>query len=188
MAAHWQQHGTRVRRLRVSHAFHSARMEPVLAELEAAAGELGTGTPVLPLVSTLTGALAGPHEITASYWAAQARQPVRFADAVRAMSGLGITHFIEIGPDASLSALGPAILDDDAAFVPLQRRGQPSSATLLAGLAQAWTQGVTVDWAGMLARAGGRRTEIPTYAFQRQRFWPAGLAMRRRASAAGRGG
>jgi short-subunit dehydrogenase/acyl carrier protein len=89
------------------------------------------------------------------------------------MARAGVTVFVEIGPDGTLSAMGPAALADDAeaAFVPVQRPGQPAPQALVAALAQAYVRGVPVDWTAVLA--GGRRVDLPTYAFQHQRFWPA---------------
>jgi acyl transferase domain-containing protein len=169
------QRGRRVRRLRVSHAFHSHRMDPVLDELGQAAGRLEYATPQMPWASTLTGELVTDCE--PAYWVRQAREPVRFADAITTLAGQGISVFLEIGPDGTLSAFGPAALADDddgdggAAFVPVLRPGQAPPATVISALGRVHARGVTVDWPALLD--GGQLVELPTYAFQRQRFWPA---------------
>ncbi|MYY04652.1 MULTISPECIES: acyltransferase domain-containing protein, partial [unclassified Streptomyces] len=112
--------------LDVSHAFHSHLMDPMLADFATAAGELTYGTPDIPIVSTLTGELTG--EFTASYWADQVRGTVRFADAVTRLKALGVTRFLELGPDASLvGAIGES--DEDAFAVAALNRKQPEPAT-----------------------------------------------------------
>ena len=167
--------GRRARRLRVSHAFHSHRMDPVLGELRLVAEGLGYRVPEIPWASGLTGELvtaAGPE-----YWAAQAREPVRFADAVATLAGQEISVFVEIGPDGTLTALGPAALsqpalggqdEGGAVFVPVQRPGRPAVQAVAAALASAHVHGVRVDWAAVVP---GRRVDLPTYAFQRQHYW-----------------
>jgi acyl transferase domain-containing protein/NADPH:quinone reductase-like Zn-dependent oxidoreductase/acyl carrier protein len=174
VAAGFAARGRRVRRLRVSHAFHSARMDPVLDGLDQAAAGLAHAAPRLPWACGLTGQLVTGAD--PGYWARQARQPVRYADAVAALAAEGISVFVEIGPDGTLSALGPAVLaprEDGGgpAFIPVQRPGQPASGALLAALAGAHVHGAAVDWAAVLP--AGSRIDLPTYAFQRQRYWPA---------------
>ncbi len=167
--------GRRVKALRVSHAFHSARMDPVLDELGEVAQGLAHRAPRVPWACGVSGELAvepGP-----GYWAEQARRPVRFADAVAALAAGGVTVFVEVGPDGTLSAMGPDALGGDcgnaAAFVPVLRPGQDAARAVLAALAGVYVRGVGVDWARVVG--AGRRVELPTYAFQRQRFWPSGV-------------
>jgi NADPH:quinone reductase-like Zn-dependent oxidoreductase/acyl carrier protein len=169
--------GRRVRQLRVSHAFHSALMDPVLEELGQAAARLVHHEPELVWASGLSGQLASGCE--PGYWTRQAREPVRYGAAVTALAAAGVQTFIEIGPDATLTALGahaiPAAQDGDsdgreAVFIPLQRSALPSGQALLAALGAAHVRGIAVDWAGVLG--GGTVIDLPTYAFQRQRFWP----------------
>jgi acyl transferase domain-containing protein len=162
--------GRRVRSLRVSHAFHSHLMDPVLDELGQVAAGLGHEAPGIPWAGALSGELVtspGPQ-----YWVAQARQPVRYADAVTTLAARGVTVFIEIGPDGTLSALGPAALPEDhgAAFIPVQSSGHPSATAVTTALARAHVRGVSVDWIAVLG--GGRLVDLPTYAFQHQRYWP----------------
>ena len=165
--------GRRTRRLRVSHAFHSHRMDPVLGELGQVAAGLAYAQPRVPWAGALSGELVSAGE--PGYWVRQAREPVRFADAVATLAAQGITVFIEIGPDGTLSALGPAAVPeaadggDGAAFIPVLRPGQPGPRAVLAALAGAYVRGVAVDWPAVLGR--GQRVDLPTYAFQRQRYW-----------------
>ena len=179
IAEGFRQRGRRVRPLRVSHAFHSARMDPVLAELGEAAAGLEHRAPRILWAQALAGGLAGTCE--PGYWARQAREPVRYAGAVRALAAAGVRTFIEIGPDGTLSALGPAALDGGAeagqdpadggaVFIAVLRPGRPPAAAVLAALAAAHVHGAGVDWAAVLG--GGERVELPTYAFQHERYWP----------------
>ena len=170
VAAGFAARQVRTRPLRVSHAFHSALMDPVLTELGRAAAGLPHRPPAVPWACGLTGELLDRCE--PGYWVRQAREPVRYADAVASLAAVGVTVFVEIGPDGTLSALGSAVLPDGtAAFVPVQRSGQPATRALVSGLAQAHVRGVPVDWAAVLP--AGSRVDLPTYLFQHERYWPA---------------
>ncbi len=169
----WAERGRRVRRLRVSHAFHSALVEPVLGELDRVASGVVHGVPEVLWACGVTGELV--EESGSGYWAVQAREAVRFADAVGTLVEQGVSVFIEIGPDGTLSGMGSAALADSAAgagavFVPMLRKGVPAGESVLTALAQAHVRGAVVDWPAVLGR--GQRVELPTYAFQRQRYWP----------------
>ncbi|MGC5562273.1 type I polyketide synthase [Streptomyces sp. FR-108] len=169
VASGFRDQGRRTRRLRVSHAFHSHRMDPVLDELGRTAARLRHAAPGLAWVSALTGEVMtapGPE-----YWARQARHPVRYADAVAALAARGVSVFIEVGPDETLSGMGAGALDDPEGkvFVPLLRPGRPAPEAVAAGLAEAFAHGAPVDWAAV--SADGRRAALPTYAFQRERYW-----------------
>ncbi|WP_335984362.1 SDR family NAD(P)-dependent oxidoreductase, partial [Streptomyces sp. CA2R106] len=171
----WRERGHRVRPLRVSHAFHSPAMDPVLAELEAVADGIGLSRPEVMWAGALTGELVSEPE--AGYWPGQVRQAVRFADAVAALAREGVTVFLEVGPDGSLSSLGPdavAVVEGvEPAFVPLQRRTDEGVTDLATGLARAFVEGAPVDWKRVLPAA--TQVELPTYAFRHQRFWPEGV-------------
>ena len=164
----WRARGRRVRRLRVSHAFHSGRMDAVLDELGEVAEDLGHTAPRVTWVGALTGAVVSVPE--AGYWPAQAREAVRFADAVTTMAGLGVSVFVEIGPDETLSAMGSAALEGDAVFVPVLAPTLPAPEAVLTALARVHIQGRPVDWPAVLEP--GRPVDLPTYAFRHQRFWP----------------
>ncbi|MFI9643206.1 SDR family NAD(P)-dependent oxidoreductase [Micromonospora sp. NPDC051925] len=159
----------KTRRLRVSHAFHSHLMDPMLAEYGQVLDGVTASPATIPLVSTATGDLASDAELGgAGYWQGQVRGTVRFADAVAALAARGVTRFVEIGPDSVLTAM-VADCVDDAVAIPLQRRKHEQVAAYAAGMAQAWISGVDLDWAAV--HPGGRSVDLPTYAFQRQRFW-----------------
>ncbi|SOE07391.1 type I polyketide synthase [Streptomyces sp. Ag109_G2-15] len=170
LAERWRARGRRTRRLQVSHAFHSPHMDDVLDEFRAVAESLTFHVPRIPLVSTVTGEVATVAELTSpGYWADQIRRPVRFLDAVRTLSRLGATVFVEAGPDPVLTSLTRSALGDDVTAVPLMRAGHPEPDTLTGGLARAWAHGAPLD--GTTFHPGGRRVDLPTYAFQRSRFW-----------------
>ncbi|MGK5638496.1 type I polyketide synthase [Streptomyces sp. URMC 126] len=175
----WRERGRRVRRLRVSHAFHSPAMDPVLEELASVAAGLEYQRPRVLWAGALSGEVLS--ECEGGYWPAQTRQAVRFADAVAALAAQGVSVFLEVGPDGSLSALGPDAVagvgsGDEGVFVPLQRRKEQAGqgvTGLVTGLARAFVHGAAVDWSKVLPT--GKRVELPTYAFQHQRYWPKGV-------------
>ncbi|WP_411292662.1 type I polyketide synthase, partial [Streptomyces sp. EAG2] len=161
-----REEGVRVKRLTVSHAFHSRLMEPMLAEFAQVAEELTYHAPTIPLVPTAPGDPASP-----AYWVRQIREPVRFADAVRQAHASGATRFLELGPDGTLSALVPQVAEE-ATAVPVLRSGRDETVSALHGIAHAHVHGAPVDWAGPLAAAGAVRVELPTYPFERETYWP----------------
>jgi pimaricinolide synthase PimS1 len=172
----WQERGRKCSRLRVSHAFHSGLMEPMLEELVGIARGLNFSEPTIPLVSNLTGAQLSPSDaVSPEYWARHVRETVRFADGARFLGEAGITRFMEIGPDRVLSALVTQCIDEDLAekaFIAASMRPTtPQPETLLAALGEACVRGVDVDWAPMFKDPGVERVELPSYAFQRKRYW-----------------
>ncbi|MFG2480163.1 type I polyketide synthase [Streptomyces fagopyri] len=177
--------GRRTRRLRVSHAFHSARMDAMLDEFEQAAARVTYAPPTLPVVSNVTGRLAEGDDLrTAAYWRRHVRDAVRFSDGARALEALGVTTYLELGPDATLTTMALDSLTDPttAAAAPLMRRegDERRSALLAAGLLHA--RGAELDPAA-LHDSDALRGDLPTYAFQRERYWlqssaqPAGAAV-----------
>ncbi|MFE3266523.1 type I polyketide synthase [Streptomyces sp. NPDC059215] len=176
--------GRRTRRLRVSHAFHSARMDAMLDEFEQVAARVTYAPPALPVVSNVTGRLAEGDDLrTAAYWRRHVRDAVRFCDGARALEALGVTTYLELGPDATLATMALDSVTDPttAAAAPLMRRegDERRAALLAAGLLHA--RGAELDPAA-LHDPDALRGELPTYAFQRERYWlqssaqPAGAA------------
>ncbi|MXQ63512.1 type I polyketide synthase, partial [Actinomadura rayongensis] len=164
--------GRRVKRLTVSHAFHSPLMDPMLADFRNALEGVTFGRPAIPLVSAVTGRLADPDEIgSVEYWVRHIREPVRFLDAVRSLESEGVTTLLELGPDAVLSAMAADCLaDPDAtALFSATRAGRPEPASFVAAIAGTFARGTGADWTPLLP--GARRTDLPTYAFQRERYW-----------------
>ncbi|MFD9909427.1 acyltransferase domain-containing protein, partial [Streptomyces sp. NPDC059063] len=171
IAQHFADQGRRTRRLTVSHAFHSPHMDPMLADFARVAESLTYHQPRLALVSTVTGRLADPDLITTpAYWTDHARNTTRFHDGLTALHDQGVTTYLEVGPDAVLTALTREALPH-ATAASLLRSGLHEPATLLEGLVQAHACGAAVDWQGFLGRRGARNVGLPTYAFQRRRYW-----------------
>ncbi|MFF4821438.1 type I polyketide synthase, partial [Kitasatospora sp. NPDC001309] len=184
--------GRRTRRLRVSHAFHSPLMDPALERFRAVAAGLTYAPPRLPLVSTLTGRPVGADTLAdPEHWVRHAREAVRFADAVRALHGLGVRTHLELGPDAVLTALARSTAAADGpgaevAGAALLRRGRPEPASVLGAVGLLHARGGEVDWARYFGPGAGegegegagaaaaRAVALPTYAFQRERYWLAG--------------
>ncbi|MFI9333071.1 type I polyketide synthase, partial [Kitasatospora sp. NPDC052868] len=177
--------GHRTKRLRVSHAFHSPLMDPMLDGFRQVARSVAYAEPVLPVVSNLTGAVAGPGELTdPEYWVRHVRGAVRFADGVAALRALGVTAFVEVGPDAVLTAMAQETLSEEAlaedaqaeetqgpAVLATLRRDRDEATALLAAVGGLLTRGVAVDWSSVLPARPARHVELPTYAFQRRRYW-----------------
>ncbi|WP_413813208.1 type I polyketide synthase [Streptomyces sp. OE57] len=165
--------GCRTRRLAVSHAFHSARMEPMLEEFRRVVEGLSFAAPEIPLMSNATGELVDAEVVCSpEYWVEHVRSAVRFADGVRALAEYGVSTYLELGPDGTLSAMGRECLDDGhAAFVPALRREGDETRALVTALATCHTRGVHVDWATVLGGTHTGSVDLPTYAFQREHYW-----------------
>nr|WP_308426780.1 SDR family NAD(P)-dependent oxidoreductase [Streptomyces xantholiticus] len=161
------QQGRKTSRLKVSHAFHSPLMDPMLEEFGRVVAGLTFHEPRIPVVSNLTGRLAEAY--TPEYWVRHVREAVRFADGVQTLHDLGVSTFVEIGPGGVLSALAQGCLDDDVVTVPVLRADRPEQQAVTAALAELHVHGVSPDWQALIP--GARRVDLPTYAFQRERFW-----------------
>jgi candicidin polyketide synthase FscE len=180
LAALFTADGRKTQRLAVSHAFHSPLMEPMLDAFRDVAETLTYAEPRIPVVSNLTGEIADPALLcSADYWVRHVRGTVRYADGVRALADAGVTAFLEAGPGGVLTALTQRCLDTDldTVAVPALRTDRDEETALLTGLARLHTAGVRVDWAAWFRGTGARRTELPTYPFQRERFWPRPAAL-----------
>ncbi|MEU0052700.1 SDR family NAD(P)-dependent oxidoreductase [Streptomyces sp. NPDC006309] len=160
------------KRLKVSHAFHSPLMEPMLADFAEAAARCSFAEPRIPIVSTLTGALADPARLaTPGHWVDHVRRPVRFAPAMTALHELGVRAFLEVGPDAALTALAVDCVPEDSVTVAGLRRAGDEERDLVTAVARLHAAGTAVDWAAFFAPHHARHTHLPTYAFQRERLW-----------------
>ncbi|MFI5689282.1 SDR family NAD(P)-dependent oxidoreductase [Streptomyces sp. NPDC051636] len=170
VVAHFAAAGRKTKRLTVSHAFHSPLMEPMLAEFEQTAAQLTYREPKYPIVSTLTGQAASYEELSQpSYWVRHVREAVRFADAVTTLDAQGVGTFLELGPDAVLTAM----VADPRAVATLRRdRTEPQA------LVEALTRMPVVDWTAFFAETGSLSVDLPTYAFQHGSYWLADTGAR----------
>ncbi|WP_433678426.1 type I polyketide synthase [Nocardia sp. CA-119907] len=180
--AHFAGSGRRLRRLKVSHAFHSALMEPMLGEFAAAIAGIEVHPPRIPIAANLTARIVDPNEPavvnhaeagivygTPEYWVSHVRGTVRFGDSIAASSTAGVTRFLEVGPGTALTSMITAA-QPSAVAVALVRAGQSEPVSLASGVGRLHTAGVDVDWRVLLG-GRGRWVELPAYAFERQRYW-----------------
>lgn len=166
-----QQQGVKTTQLTVSHAFHSALMEPMLADFRTVAQSIRFKPPQLPLIANVTGQVAGAEITTADYWTQQIRQPVRFADCMSTLHAQGCAVFVEVGPKAVLLGMGRQHLPADYGhWLPSLRPG-PEWEQLLTTLGALYGLGAAVDWLGFDRDYPRRRVALPTYPFQRERYW-----------------
>ncbi|MFI0736450.1 type I polyketide synthase [Streptomyces sp. NPDC021225] len=179
----------RTRRLKVSHAFHSSLMDEMLEEFRQDAERVTYHPARIPVVSNATGAPLPAEEFgTPGYWVRHAREAVRFGDGVAWLRDQGVRTFLELGPDGTLCGLGqdafatdePATDAEEPVMVPALRPDRGESQTFLAALARLFVSGVEVDWPRAMGWAIGVRggVELPTYAFDRKRYWLEGSKAR----------
>ncbi|MGA5704466.1 SDR family NAD(P)-dependent oxidoreductase [Peterkaempfera bronchialis] len=172
LAADLTARGVRNRRLSVSHAFHSRLLEPVLGEFAAALAPLEFRTPEIPVISNVTGRLAGPGEYDADYWCRHARLPVRFHDGARRLSELSVDYCLEIGPDRTLVNLlhGGGLTPAGGAASSL-RRGTGDRVALLTAAQTLYLGGQDLDWRQLHQAHPSSRGDAPRYPFARTRHW-----------------
>ncbi|MFI1161999.1 beta-ketoacyl synthase N-terminal-like domain-containing protein, partial [Streptomyces sioyaensis] len=169
--------GRKTSRLRVSHAFHSSLMEPMLADFRQVLEGLTFADPQMAVVSNVTGDVADPQQLrSVEYWLRHVSEPVRFAEGVRSAVDRGATRFVEVGPDGVLTGLAQTCLaeteeSERALCVALLRRGRPEARSLLAGLGRLHAAGGEVGWPTVFEGSGAHAVDLPTYAFQRRRYW-----------------
>ncbi|WP_062204315.1 type I polyketide synthase [Streptomyces sp. NBRC 109706] len=192
LVGEWESRGWKVTRLRVSHAFHSPLMEPMLDDFRAVVSGLEFQAPRIPVVSNVTGEIASSELTDPEYWVRHVREAVRFADGVRALHEYGVTRFLELGPDSVLSTMARHCLEEQAedgtvVFASALRAKHGEAETFAGFLGQAHIAGVNVDWQAFYADTGAERVDLPTYAFQRQRYWLTPLAGAGDAAAVGLG-
>ncbi|WP_461088096.1 acyltransferase domain-containing protein, partial [Streptomyces deserti] len=176
LAQVFSEQGRKTRWLRVSHAFHSPLMEPMLDEFRRVAQNLEYQAPSLPVVSNLTGRMASAGELRdPEYWVRHVREAVRFHDGLTTLADFGAATIVELGPDAVLTAMAHDTLtapEAQAGLIPALRNDRPELDTFLTALAQAYVRGTAIDWTPLFAPTESRhRVDLPTYPFQHQSYW-----------------
>ncbi|WP_394827348.1 amino acid adenylation domain-containing protein [Pendulispora albinea] len=172
--------GLKVRRLNIARAAHSALMDPVLPELLAVASTISFSRPAIRLVSGMTGEAITDEVATPEYWCRQLRRTVRFGDCVSTLHRDGVQVFVEIGPEATLLGMAARCVPENyGTFVPSARPDDGGWQQLAESAAQLFVRGLPLDWAAF--DAGYRRTKVPvpTYPFQRQRYWEENAGLQR---------
>ncbi|MEU5690150.1 SDR family NAD(P)-dependent oxidoreductase [Streptomyces venezuelae] len=179
----WRERGRKTKALSVSHAFHSVLMEPMLAEFTEAIRGVEFCAPKVPLISNVTGKQAEAEITAPEYWAKHVRQAVLFQPAIAEVADrAGV--FVELGPAPVLSTAAQRTLDDvtdpregEPVVTSSLHSGRPDDLAFAQAMARLHTAGVAVDWSVFFSAASvSGVVELPTYAFQRERFWLAGRA------------
>ncbi|MBL1120436.1 SDR family NAD(P)-dependent oxidoreductase, partial [Streptomyces sp. 110] len=173
LAERWRADGGRCQWLEVNRAFHSSHTDRILDEFREVAERLTYARPRIPVVSNVTGrVVTGDEMSSADYWVRHVRQTVRFHDGIRALDEAGVTTFVELGPDTALSAMGRSCLPGrDAVFVSVLQARQPETRSVIAALAEMHVRGVRIDWSAVFGAPPAAHVPLPTYAFQRSRYW-----------------
>ena len=168
----WRARGRRSIKLKNRHAFHSAELDGLLGEFAAVAREVVYHPPTIPIMSNVSGGPAGEGDLrSAEYWLRHARGTVRFLPCVNAIAEMGARTFIEIGPGRALTTLTAQTIPTEVVSLPLLRRGLPELASLLPTLGELSARGLPVDWRAVFGEQPGPFAELPTYAFDRRRYW-----------------
>ena len=175
VASRLESEGIACRLLQTSHAFHSASMEPILASFAGIAADVAMKPPVSPFISNVTGGWITADEATdPDYWSRHIRQTVRFFDGIETLLENGVNTFLEVGPGRALSGLTQGILSrSEKSAAVIASLPEPSSdeiEQLLDAVGSAWSVGTEVDWRRSHSERG-RRIPLPTYPFQRSRYW-----------------
>jgi malonyl CoA-acyl carrier protein transacylase len=187
-----EREGVQATRLKVSHAFHSPLMDPMLAEFEQLARSVTFAPPSIPLISNVTGQLATSEIQTPEYWVRHVREAVRFADGIKAAEAVGVDAFLEIGPSPVLLGMARhSVTGGSHAWLPSLRPGRSDWRQMTESVAALYVAGARIDWAAFDRPFARRRLRLPTYAFQRKRYWldppptPSGPAVTSQASLLG---
>jgi acyl transferase domain-containing protein/acyl-CoA synthetase (AMP-forming)/AMP-acid ligase II/acyl carrier protein len=167
-----EQDGIEVKPLRVSHAFHSALVDPILNEFQRICDETILYPPQIPVISNVTGEAVGDEIANSGYWRDHLRLPVRFRDGIVSMQALGCTAYLEIGPRPTLLGLARTCLPGESVmWLPSLRKDRTDWQQMLESLAELYVHGAHVDWLAFDRNYARRKVDLPTYPFQRQRYW-----------------
>lgn len=176
VVARCQKDGLRVTRLPIFHAFHSSGIEPILNKFRQAAERLNYASPQISMVSSITGAPVGENEVNATYWVNNTRLPVNFKQAIECAFKQGANVFIEIGPHTQLLALAKSCAtqyqtESAPLWLPSLCRDQAPWAVLLNSVAELYVRGADIDWSSFDKPYRREKIALPTYPFQRERYW-----------------
>ena len=180
LAELWRQRGRKVKRLRVSHAFHSHRMDGMLEGFAEVAREIHYAPPRIPVVSNLLGEPDPEALCSPEYWIRHVRGTVRFADGMNWLEAQGVGGFLEVGPDGTLSSMareclgaraGSANNEQEQIIVAALKSGRSEHHSLVTGLAELWSRGASVDWGALIGKQNTAQLQLPNYPFQRERYW-----------------
>jgi myxalamid-type polyketide synthase MxaB len=164
--------GIKIKQLQVSHAFHSPLMEPMIAEFIQVAREISYSAPKITVVSNLTGKVISDELATPEYWCRHVLSPVNFLAGINSLHSLGYEVFLECGPKPILLGMARQCLPEGfGTWLPSLRPGQADWQILLQTLGQLYVSGAKVDWSGFDRDYPRSRVVLPTYPFQRQRYW-----------------
>jgi 8-amino-7-oxononanoate synthase len=168
--------GIKSSRLNVSHAFHSPLMEAIVTDFAKVARKVRYSAPQIDLVSNVTGNLIGEEIATPEYWCSHILQPVNFAQSMATLDRLGYEAFVEIGAKPILLGMGKECLQGkEKLYLPSLRFGYPDGQQIMASLAELYSRGAEINWANYWNRSDRSQAhhllQLPTYPFQRQRFW-----------------
>ncbi|MER8073826.1 acyltransferase domain-containing protein, partial [Streptomyces sp. NPDC094034] len=168
-----QASGVRTKELRVSHAFHSPLMDPMLEDFRTAIADVSFAPPQIGFVSALTGTLVTDEACTPDYWVRHVRETVRFSDAVHTLEAEGASVFLELGPDGVLTAMIQQILPEDSTSIAVSalRRDRSESHSAVTALAHLLAQDAVTDRTAFFTHTDATRVDLPTYAFQHQPYW-----------------
>ncbi|NEQ68582.1 MAG: alpha/beta fold hydrolase, partial [Symploca sp. SIO2D2] len=172
MVTHLESFSIKTKQLQVSHAFHSPLMEPMLTEFEALASQLTYHQPRIPVISNVTGTIANKSIACAQYWLNHVRQPVKFAQGMATLHQQGYETFLEIGAKPILLGMGKQCLPPEVGvWLPSLRPGVDEWQQLLSSVGQLYVQGTKVNWSGFDRDYSREKVVLPTYPFQRERYW-----------------
>jgi len=164
--------GVKTKQLQVSHGFHSPLMEPMLAEFETVAKQITYNQPKIPLISNVTGEEADDGIASAQYWVNHVRQPVKFAQSMKTLESEGYETFLEIGPKPILLGMGrQCVTENVGEWLPSLRPGVDEWQQMLSSLGKLYVKGVKIDWSGFESDYSRQKVALPTYPFQRERYW-----------------
>ncbi|NJO97107.1 MAG: acyltransferase domain-containing protein [Pleurocapsa sp. CRU_1_2] len=172
VVATFEAEGVKTKTLKVSHAFHSPLMNSIVTEFERIASKITYSSPNLDIISNVTGQNITSAIATPEYWCHHLRQPVKFVESIEALNQQGYKVFVECGPKPTLLGMGRRCLQEVVGiWLPSLRQGKSAYQQMLESFGQLYVRGLSVDWTGFYRNDSYYRTALPTYPFQREKYW-----------------